>query len=403
MRVKLDLVHVEHILARKLHPGFSGDRSGFTGLGGKLRYRQLVPQYGPSGDDACLFGTDPFNTRMRSDWERTHRDDVFVASGEVLLKDVLVLGVCALILDLEHGIALVGSAVNWGVEFARWYIGRVVGEGAVWSEDQNTVEFDIDPDEVVDHPEPALMMASPGQDIFGHWILDYAPRLLLAQFMEESWADRYRFGHIPTWATPFLRAFGVAEAQALVLPQRRFTRFGTMAMPSGTKAGFRLGRPVHKAAWGQLNRFVRGLAVAPDEAAQLPGNARIYISRRSWGTRRTIANSDRLEALAVARGYTAVQPERLSLPAQARLFREARIVLGEDGSGLHNIIFSEPGCALGVVSVPDRINLWHMGICRTMGHRLSYVGANIAADGERTVDEAEFHAMLDRLESMASF
>ncbi|MGC4106921.1 MAG: glycosyltransferase 61 family protein [Thermomicrobiales bacterium] len=89
----------------------------------------------------------------------------------------------------------------------------------------------------------------------------------------------------------------------------------------------------------------------------------------------------------MARGYTAVRPETLSLPAQARLFRAARIVLGEDGSGLHNIIFSEPGCALGVISVPDRINLWHLGLCQAMRHRISYVGAEIApdgADGRRT-------------------
>lgn len=296
MRLRFDLVDVDHILGRQLYPGFSGDRHAFSALAGKLRYRQLLPQYGPNGDDACLFGTDPFNARMRSDWERTHRDDVFVASGEIVLRDVILLGACGLILDLEHGVALIGNAVNWGIDFARWYIERTLGDGLVWSADRNAFEFDLDPDEVHHHPEPVLLMASPGQDIFGHWILDYAPRLLISQFMEESWTGRTRFGRVPGWAPPFLQAFGVAATRARLLTDRRFTHVDTLAMPSGAKAGFRLGRPVHKVAWGQLGRFVHGLEVGPGEAAKLPEAARVYISRREWGTQRTIANSERLEA-----------------------------------------------------------------------------------------------------------
>ncbi len=128
---------------------------------------------------------------------------------------------------------------------------------------------------------------------------------------------------------------------------------------------------------------------------------RIFVSRSRWGSARTISNAQRLEQLAVARGFLPVHPEAFSLPAQARIFRAARIVLGEDGSGLHNVMFAEPGCVLGVISVLDRINLWHMAICQHLGHKLCYVPAGPAADGARTVDEAAFHGMIDVLDAAA--
>ncbi|MGC4106923.1 MAG: hypothetical protein QM753_11310 [Thermomicrobiales bacterium] len=65
MRIKLDLVEIDFILDRKLYPGFSGDRNGFTALGGRLRYQKLLAQQGASGDDSSLVGIDPFNMEMR--------------------------------------------------------------------------------------------------------------------------------------------------------------------------------------------------------------------------------------------------------------------------------------------------------------------------------------------------
>jgi hypothetical protein len=52
--------------------------------------------------------------------------------------------------------------------------------------------------------------------------------------------------------------------------------------------------------------------------------------------------------------------------------------------------------------VPDRINLWHMAICQAMGHRLSYIAADIDPNGGRVVGEAGYVAFLDRLEQTAS-
>ncbi|MGC4106922.1 MAG: hypothetical protein QM753_11305 [Thermomicrobiales bacterium] len=159
--------------------------------------------------------------------------------------------------------ALVGDALNWGTEFARWYIGQVIGEGLTWSADQKSFAFDLDPAEIQEHSDPILLMASPGQDIFGHWILDYAPRLRLARLMDEPWTNRLRFGCLPPWAAPFLLAAGVAGASVGRLAESRFNRFQRFGMPSGVKSGFRLGRPVHREAWEALKQTLRDASHRP--------------------------------------------------------------------------------------------------------------------------------------------
>jgi capsular polysaccharide biosynthesis protein len=50
----------------------------------------------------------------------------------------------------------------------------------------------------------------------------------------------------------------------------------------------------------------------------------------------------------------------------------ARIVVGEDGSALHNVAFAESGLTLGVLTTPERDNLYHLTLCQIKDHRLAF-------------------------------
>ena len=52
-----------------------------------------------------------------------------------------------------------------------------------------------------------------------------------------------------------------------------------------------------------------------------------------------------------------------------------RIIIGEDGSALHSIIFSRKQIRLIVLMSPNRMNLWHAGICEILDHQISYMEA----------------------------
>ena len=55
---------------------------------------------------------------------------------------------------------------------------------------------------------------------------------------------------------------------------------------------------------------------------------------------------ERVEQIAAAHGFVPVQPERMTVRRQIALFMQAREVIGEYGSGLHNAMFSMPGAAI---------------------------------------------------------
>jgi hypothetical protein len=398
MRVRFRFVHIEHLVDRIVpDPSLVGDRSGFVALRGRLTYRELMPIKPLDADTSCVLGAGEFGQLMARTWHQISGGDLFQPSGSLDFRNVVGFGSCGLLLDLEYQLALIGSAVNWGIEYARYYVSTCPPEYRLTlSEDQDSFEVDV-PDEIPVEPRPGLLMMNPGQDIYGHWLLDYAPRLMLAGLMNGPATSRYYFHTVPRWAPPVLAAFGVPESSIVVGPRPLFTRYPLAAMPSGTKSGFRVFRPINRIAWLRLKHMLIDIPISAEERARLPGATRIFVSRKGLHSTRAIHNADRLEEIAVERGFVSVRPEEFSVPAQARIFRQARIVLGEDGSGLHNIMFGEPGCVLGVVSVPDRINLWHMAICQNLNHQICYIAAHIGADSVRTVNEGDYNKMIDTL------
>ncbi len=66
------------------------------------------------------------------------------------------------------------------------------------------------------------------------------------------------------------------------------------------------------------------------------------------------------------------------MQAQAQLFSEAAIVIGEDGSGLHNTIFSAPGTRVICLNF-GRTNIFHASIAAIRAHKLAYLQANPGA------------------------
>jgi capsular polysaccharide biosynthesis protein len=67
----------------------------------------------------------------------------------------------------------------------------------------------------------------------------------------------------------------------------------------------------------------------------------VFISRRKTG-KRTIANEDELERLLSLHHFETHFMEEYSLAQQARIVREAEIVVAPHGAGLANLLFARP-------------------------------------------------------------
>jgi capsular polysaccharide biosynthesis protein len=68
------------------------------------------------------------------------------------------------------------------------------------------------------------------------------------------------------------------------------------------------------------------------------GPSRLFVTRRVGG--RPCTNVEEVEEIFAEHGFSVVSPERLTIPEQAALFSEARVVAGLGGSGMFNLVYS---------------------------------------------------------------
>ncbi|ADU13933.1 glycosyltransferase family 61 protein [Asticcacaulis excentricus] len=292
-----------------------------------------------------------------------------MGSGLIKLHDYSYIGPCALPYDKYHQWALVGEPIFWGPDFAKWYCETHCATGTFNAEKHYRFasEF-ISQNRVRSVAGEHVILSAPGQDIYGHWLIDFIPKLYTLT-QSETKLDSIYLEHIPKWAHIFLQAFELAPNKLKSHPAKVFS-VESAIIPSSSKSGYRLGAQNIKNAWQHLNSQILPQPVP----AGLSGE-KIYLSRAqfSGSTRRSIVNATEVAQHFADRGYKVVAPERLSVAQQFQLMREARVVVGEDGSALHNIIFSNSGAKLGVLSLPERTNLWHAGICHILGHTVAFM------------------------------
>ena len=105
---------------------------------------------------------------------------------------------------------------------------------------------------------------------------------------------------------------------------------------------------VHPALRDDWRRLREGL---PE--VTVPPAPKIFVTRRR-GNRRC-HNSDAVETLFSQHGFVIVQPELLSIPEQAAVFAQARVVAGFGGSGMFNLLYDE---ALETVIVLNQSAYW---------------------------------------------
>jgi capsular polysaccharide biosynthesis protein len=110
-------------------------------------------------------------------------------------------------------------------------------------------------------------------------------------------------------------------------------------------------------------RLKKAVGITDDNSAPYRD---IFISRSN--SRRKLINENEILPVIKDFGFEVVHCEDLSFKEQIKLFSEAKIILGDHGSGMNNQIFSPPGAKTIELYNPER---FHHCICITsnvMGH-----------------------------------
>ena len=191
----------------------------------------------------------------------------------------------------------------------------------------------------------AACIHGPGYNVYGHWLIDILPRLsVLASAGYDISTLRYILPFdCPRVGLEFLHLMGIPPEHLLAYdPQTEIVQFEELIVPTNLRAGNRLHSTFSEATRAWVQRILPESPIAKPER-------RLFVSRENADSNRRLVNRTDIEEIAKRYGFDIVYPEKLPLVEQIALFRSARQVVGEYGSGLHGTIYGNSSlhcCAL---------------------------------------------------------
>ena len=215
--------------------------------------------------------------------------------------------------------------------------------------------------------DPVLLICGPGHAMWGHWLLDFLPRLAVAQAGLGEMFTRCVIPvptDTPPWVDALLaQAFGLKRERLLRYDRRRETLLCRRAcVPSHAHHNYFL--------HSFMADFYRRMALP---VADMP--RKLFVTRRPFtqahlSAPHRCAQDEVFETLAMARGFTVVAPETLDFATQWAMFSQAEAIAGISGSGMHNALFAPQGAVVGQLGMP---NAHQSRIATVCGQSVAYV------------------------------
>lgn len=227
-----------------------------------------------------------------------------------------------------------------------------------------------------------VLLTQAGTYTYGHWLLDMVPRLtvLRRMMMTRRFSDMaiYHFG-MPEYARHFLELMGLEGFRFVELKQNVLYEAAELHEPAPIKIGYwvnldQLAQSLHSFRLA-ASAYAGRLPVRDDPLLNTPPE-KVYFSRERWrfgDQTRNFANRKDMGVLLGRLGFIPVHVEDYSVAELTILLSNAKMIVGEDGSALHNVVLSPNSCSIVAVTPNARMNLWHGSLCAAMGHRIAFV------------------------------
>jgi hypothetical protein len=235
----------------------------------------------------------------------------------------------------------------------------------------------------LDIDQPVLVVIGPGWQVYGHWLLDFLPRIALAQnLLGDIRSFKLLLPHDAPDFVPRLLAYFTTIANHQIIRYDQNTEIvmvGQALVPDYTHSEYNLS--------SFTLAFYRQFIPADVTPSRRICLSRKHVEKQTRSAVRFFKERALFEAMAARRGYEIVYPETLSLAEQIRLMAEAKIQIGEHGSAQHASLFSASGTTVGTIHPMNNIQ---MQIGRLCGQK------NVVAMADRqwTDDQGIIHFTL---------
>lgn len=215
--------------------------------------------------------------------------------------------------------------------------------------------------DVVEFEEAFVSLVGLHAPAFGHWLWEYLPKLLSAisadalpamRVLVDADQPKAHFDALRMVLPPGFEMTPV-PAGATIRLERAWCAPSLMYMPllEITNDRWHRNYPRYLATLPQrfdgVLTMLRGASTA--SRAETALRRRVYLAR---GDRlhRKLVNSEEIEAIARRREFEVVYPEQREFSEQVQLIREARFIVGPEGSAFSLCAFAEPGTKVCILN-----------------------------------------------------
>lgn len=193
--------------------------------------------------------------------------------------------------------------------------------------------------------ESGLMMFGLQSRNYGHWLLEFVPRMLW--FNDPACPAGIPIcidDHMPETHRQIVELLDARDRPILPLPAQavRFRELGVAPVPTFFPFDVRPGVPVYDSVWpkdilGAMRRAVLDQLAARGIDLRATGR-RIFLSRKGFTQRQLVNEAEIINVLA-RYGFEVVYPEKLSFIEQIALYHSADVIVGSASSAMTNTIF----------------------------------------------------------------
>lgn len=223
-----------------------------------------------------------------------------------------------------------------------------------------------------------VLLSFPGSYTYGHWVVDMAARIERVVSVIDR--DRLAFivpGPQQDWMRFHLDAYGIAPDAVIPISDGQVYRSATLALPLVRLSAY-LPRFPHTQSFARLKAYGHQLA----ERSGTYGE-RLFIRHRaqtSLGGRNVLGNEAEVETELEKLGFMSICPADMPINEQISAFAQAKAIVGEASSALHNIIYATEA-KLVVLNSPSHKARLHFSICKLLDHTCEYLFGCDTADG----------------------
>ena len=310
-----------------------------------------------------LFKTDNFDDRSyREEFERRCRARASERVGAYHFRDIELTGAWMLISTEQCRTAYnLLPGIGWTQQHIDLFLTR--------QKMDHVLALNKHVDRAVSYfPGKYVLLAYPGAFTYGHFLVDISIRIQLAKSMGLHMDAKFLIpSPIQPWFLPLLSLAGISIDDCVTLGGRERARVEQLYVPTLTGNDGVLHRSVAEYAFKRIKEVMSNILGPKGASRQLLFPLHTPMSSRL----NPIQVEQRGYICDVLRGRFGIEtfnPLQMTFAQQVDKFRHASLVVGEDSSALHNILWSD-GADLVVIAPFGKMNFYHIGIQSLNGGR----------------------------------